>query len=147
MDPGNYAIPYQSVSMILLGPGGTVSHDALRILARHGTILVAVGEGGVKFYPASPMGAGRSETARIHATLWANKKARIDVAMRMYALCFGRILPHKDIETLRGIKGGRIKELYKITAQKYGIPWKGRRYDAGCVSFKQPLTGCEAAYS
>jgi len=127
--PGNYSIPYQTVSMILLGPGTTVSHDALRILARHGTLLAAVGEGGVKFYSAPPMGAGRSETARAHALLWADREARIDVARRMYALRFGRILPHRDLNVLRGIEGGRIKELYRVMADKFGIPWKGRRYD------------------
>ena len=56
---GDYAIPYQGVSMILLGPGSTVSHDALRILALHGTLLAAVSDGGVKFYTAPPMGQGR----------------------------------------------------------------------------------------
>jgi CRISP-associated protein Cas1 len=30
---GDYAIPFQMVSMILLGPGSTVSHDALRLCA------------------------------------------------------------------------------------------------------------------
>lgn len=40
---GDYAIPYRRLSMILLGPGSIVSHDALRLLARHGTLLAAVG--------------------------------------------------------------------------------------------------------
>ncbi len=129
IEAGIYAIPYQGLSMVLMGPGTTISHDALRILARHGTLLAAVGEGGVKFYTAPPMGMGRSEIARAHALLWANKKKRVDVARRMYALRFGRIFPHKDITVLRGIEGSRIKELYKITAEKYGIKWEGRRYD------------------
>lgn len=129
MAPGEYAIPYQTVSMLLLGPGSTVSHDALRLLARHGTLLAAVGDGGVKFYTAPPMGAGRSEVARLHARLWANKKARIAVARRMYAIRFGRIVPDRDISVLRGIEGGRIKELYRLTAERYGIAWHGRRYD------------------
>ena len=127
--PGDYAIPYQGVSMILLGPGSTVSHDALRILARHGTLLAAVGEGGVKFYTAPPMGQSRSETARQHARLWADETARLDVARRMYAFRFGRVLPHRDIAVLRGIEGGKTKETYRLLAQQHGIPWKGRRYD------------------
>jgi CRISPR-associated protein Cas1 len=126
---GDYAIPYQSVSCILLGPGSTISHDALRILARHGTLLAAVGEGGVKFYTAPPMGQGHSDVARAHARLWADEKARLDVARRMYAWRFGRILPHKDIAVLRGIEGAKLKETYRIVANQYGIPWKGRHYD------------------
>ncbi len=127
--PGDYAIPYQAVSLILMGPGTTVSHDALRIFARHGTLLAAVGEGGVKFYTAPPMGQGRSEVARAHARLWANEKSRLEVARRMYAIRFGRVLPHRDISVLRGIEGGRVKAMYKQNAEKYGIPWHGRRYN------------------
>lgn len=126
---GKYAIPYQTVSIMLLGPGSTVSHDALRLLARHGTLLAAVGEGGTKFYTAPPMGQGRSETARAHARLWADEKKRLDVARRMYAFRFGRVLPHKDIAVLRGIEGGRVKEMYRVLAEKFQVPWEGRHYD------------------
>ncbi|WP_232209286.1 type I-E CRISPR-associated endonuclease Cas1e [Alkalilimnicola ehrlichii MLHE-1] len=126
---GDYAIPYQGLSMILLGPGSTVTHDVLRLLARHGTLLAAIGGGGTKYYTAPPMGQGRSDVARRHATLWANKTQRLDVARRMYAFRFGRVLPHKDIAVLRGIEGGRIKELYRVEASRFGIPWKGRRYN------------------
>ncbi len=129
LDAGEYAIPYQGVSMILLGPGTSVTHDALRILARHGVLLAAVGEGGVKFYTAPPMGQGRSEVARQHARLWANETARVDVARKMYAFRFGQVLPHKDITVLRGIEGARLKETYRLTAEKFGVPWQGRRYD------------------
>jgi CRISPR-associated protein Cas1 len=126
---GDYAIPYQNVSLILLGPGSTVSHDALRILARHGTLLAAVGEGGVKFYTAPPMGQGRSEVARVQARLWADENERLSVARRMYAFRFGKILPHRDIAVLRGIEGARMKETYKLAADRFRIPWNGRRYD------------------
>lgn len=126
---GDYAIPYQNVSLILLGPGSTVSHDALRILARHGTLLAAVGEGGTKFYTAPPIGQGRSEVARAHARLWADDKLRLDIARKMYAFRFGRILPHRDIAVLRGIEGARMKEIYRIEADRHRLPWQGRRYD------------------
>ena len=131
LDAGDYAIPYQGLSMVLLGPGATVSHDALRVLARHGTLLAAVGDGGVKFYTAPPMGQGRSEVARAHARLWAKEKERIDVARRMYAFRFGRVLPHQDITILRGMEGARMKETYQILAQQFGLAWHGRRYDRG----------------
>lgn len=129
LSAGDYAIPSQAVSIILLGPGGAVTHDALRILARHGTLLAAVGQGGVKFYSAPPMGRGRSDIARLHAKLWANEKKRIDVARKMYAFRFAKVLPHKNLSVLRGIEGARIKETYRIIAREYGISWEGRRYD------------------
>jgi CRISPR-associated protein Cas1 len=131
MKAGDYAIPYQNVSLVLLGPGSTVSHDALRILARHGTLLAAVGEGGTKFYTAPPMGQAHSDVARKHARLWADEKTRLDVARKMYALRFGKILPHREIAVLRGIEGARMKEIYRIQADRYRLPWEGRRYDRG----------------
>jgi CRISPR-associated protein Cas1 len=129
LDAGDYAIPYQAVSMILLGPGTSLTQDVLRLCARHGTLIAAVGEGGVKSYTAPPMGQGRSDVARAHAARWVDPQLRLDTARRLYAWRFGRVLPHRDIETLRGIEGARIKESYKLVAQRFGIDWQGRRYD------------------
>ncbi|MFN2244463.1 MAG: type I-E CRISPR-associated endonuclease Cas1, partial [Anaerolineae bacterium] len=53
--------------MILLGPGSTVTHDALRLLARHGTLMAAVGEDGVRCYTAPPLLPDRSDIARRQA--------------------------------------------------------------------------------
>ena len=129
LEPGNYSIPFQSVSMILLGPGSTVSHDALRLLARHGTALAAVGQDGVRCYTAPPLIARRSDLARRQAGAWADPDARLGIARRMYAWRLGRVLPHRDITVLRGIEGARMKESYRLIATKVGIPWQGRRYD------------------
>jgi CRISPR-associated protein Cas1 len=129
LDAGDYAIPYQAVSMILLGPGTSLTQDVLRLCARHGTLIAAVGEGGVKSYTAPPMGQGRSDVARRHAERWADPKQRLDTARRLYAWRFGRVLPHRDIETLRGIEGARMKESYKLAALRFGINWQGRHYD------------------
>src|SRR5690606_20532663 len=74
---GVYALPYQSVSMILLGPGTSITQDVLRLCARHGTLVAAVGEGGVKSYTAPPMGQGRSDVARAHAERWADPVRRL----------------------------------------------------------------------
>ena len=122
-------IPHQAVSMILLGPGSTVSHDALRLLARHGTLLAAVGTDGVRSYTAPPLLPDRSDVARRQAELWGSPRRRISVARHMYALRLGEVLPHRDLDTLRGIEGSRVKVTYKLMADKFGIRWNGRRFD------------------
>lgn len=127
---GDYRIPHQSLSMVLLGPGSTVSHDALRILARHNTGLAAIGEGGVRFYTAQPLLPDNSALARRQALAWADLRGgRMKVARRMYALRLGELLPHRDIAVLRGIEGARVKEIYRQAAKRHGIRWEGRRYD------------------
>lgn len=129
LEPGDYQVPHQGLSFILLGPGSMVSHDALRLLARHNTGLAAVGADGVRCYTAPPLGPDRSDLARQQARLWADPKQRLDIARQMYAVRLGEVLPHRSIEVLRGIEGARMKEAYRLVAQRFGVRWQGRRYD------------------
>lgn len=122
-------IPFQAISAVLLGPGGTVTHDALRLMARHGTALLAIGQGGVRCYTSAPIGPDSSDVARQQVKLWADPKGRLTVARRMYALRMGEVLPHRDLEVLRGIEGARAKAMYQLMAQRHGVPWSSRRYD------------------
>jgi len=126
---GEYDIPFQMVTCVLLQPGSTVSHDALRLLARHGTGLVVTGEGGVRMYASMPFGPDASGLARRQATLWGDETKRLGVARRMYAWRLGEVMPERNINVLRGIEGARVKALYELLAQQHGISWTGRRYD------------------
>ncbi len=130
LDAGDYAIPYQMLSCILIGPGTTVSHDALRILARHSTGLIVVGQDGVRFYASMPSGPDHSALARKQVAAWASADGtRLDVARRMYAWRLGEVLQHSEISVLRGIEGARMKETYRRLAEEYEVDWSGRRYD------------------
>jgi CRISPR-associated protein Cas1 len=129
MQAGVHQIPYQNVSNVLLGPGSTVSHDALRLLARHGTGLVAVGADGVRFYASMPFGPDRSALARAQVRLWSDDSLRLEVTKRMYFLRLGERLPHQDLDALRGIEGSRMKETYRQLANHFDVEWHGRRYD------------------
>lgn len=129
LPPGEYDIPYQTVTSILLGPGTTVSHDVLRLCTRHGTGLLAVGEDGVRCYSAPPFGPDDSRLARKQALFWADPDERLSIARRMYAWRLGEVLPTRDIAALRGIEGARMRETYKLTAQRFGLRWSGRKYD------------------
>jgi CRISP-associated protein Cas1 len=129
LEAGDYAIPYQMLSAILLEPGTTVTHDCLRLLASHGTGLVAVGEGSARFYASMPFGPDQSARARRQARLWADEASRNQVARRMYAMRLGEVLPLASIEVLRGIEGARVKESYRLIARDYKVDWRRRQYD------------------
>lgn len=126
---GDYSIPFQVLSCILLQPGSTVSHDALRLLARHGTGLVGVGEDGVRLYASLPAGPDRSARARRQAERWADPSRRIAIVRRMYAWRMGEVVPVDSLDALRGIEGARVRMAYKTIAHRYGIKWLGRKYD------------------
>ena len=129
LGPGDYAIPFQMVSCLLLQPGTTVSHDALRILARHGTTVICVGEDGVRFYASLPAGPAASARARRQILAWCDPEKRISVVRKMYALRLGEFLPSTDINALRGMEGARMKVIYQRLAERHGVRWQGRRYD------------------
>lgn len=130
MGAGNYSLPFQTISNILIGPGTAVTHDALRLMARHGTGLIATGEDGIRFYASMPFGPDDSTLARSQVRIWGDDQGkRIKAVRRMYAWRLGEILPHADITVLRGIEGDRMKTMYRNLAAQYGIHWQGRRYD------------------
>lgn len=129
LEEGVYDIPFQMISCILLEPGATVTHDALRLLARHGTGLLAVGEDGVRLYASMPFGPDLSARARRQVELWVDPTRRADTARRMYAWRFSEVFPDASLETLRGMEGARCRELYRQIAARYRIPWRGRDYD------------------
>jgi len=129
---GAYEIPLQQISCLLLGPGTVISHDALRLLARQQTGVLAVGSKGIRLYASSmPFGPDRSALARKQARLWSNEKTRIDIVRKMYSLRFDDPLPDyaRDIDSLRGIEGQRIKKTYERLALQYGVSWDGRKFD------------------
>lgn len=130
MAAGDYAIPFQMLNCILLEPGATVSHDAFRLLSRHGVGMVAIAEGGVRLYASMPAGPDASRLARAQVRAWADADGeRIRVARLMYAWRLGEVLGSTQIEVLRGMEGARAKETYRRLAEQYGIDWHGRRYD------------------
>ncbi len=137
---GDFAIPFQMVNAILLEPGTTVSHDALRLMSRHGTGLIAVSEDGTRFYASMPFGPDASALARRQARAWADEQGeRLRVARRMYAWRFGEVLPEEDITVLRGIEGARMRELYRRLAEQFDIPWQGRHYDRNDPESNDPV--------
>lgn len=126
---GDFGIPFQTVSIILLGPGSTVTHDALRLTARHGTGLLVVGNSGVRLYASLPDGMNDSSYARRQVQIWSDPVERMRAVRLLYAWRLGEIFPTADITVLRGMEGARMRETYKLLAQKFGIKWKGRVYD------------------
>ena len=124
-------IPVGSVACIMLEPGTRVSHAAVTLASRVGTLLVWVGEAGVRLYAAGQPGGARSDRLLFQARLALDDELRLKVVRKMYALRFGEEPPAKrSVEQLRGIEGARVREMYKQLALKYGVSWVRRNYDA-----------------
>ena len=122
-------VPYQRLNAILLGPGSTITHDAVRHCAAHGTCITFVGTDGTRLYTAPPLFDRDSTLARQQATWWASETTRIMVAKRMYTKRFGETPRATSLDSLRGMEAARIKRSYELIAAQVGITWRGRRFD------------------
>ena len=123
---GRYAIPHQAISAVLLGPGSSVTHDALRLLGTAGTALLVTGDDGVRLYnPAVPPGRP-SALARRQARAWADQRQRRQVVRRLYARLLRREVPRAGLDALRGLEGAFFRQCYARLADEHGIHWHGR---------------------
>ncbi|HWV16174.1 MAG TPA: type I-E CRISPR-associated endonuclease Cas1e [Cellvibrio sp.] len=123
-------IPVGSVACLMLEPGTRVSHAAVKLASIVGTLLVWVGEAGVRLYASGQPGGARADRLLYQAKLALDDDLRLKVVRKMYELRFGEVPPQRrSVEQLRGIEGVRVRETYKLLAKQYSVNWNGRRYD------------------
>lgn len=129
-DQGRVMLPVASLSLLLLGPGTSISHSAIKTLADNGCSILWVGEEATRFY-AQGTGETRRAYHLLHqARLSSNNQARLKVVRQMYVFRFGETIDEGlSLQQLRGKEGARVREAYTSLSIKYGIPWQGRRYD------------------
>src|SRR3989339_1368644 len=123
-------IPVGTIACLLLQPGTRVSHAAVVLAARVGCLLIWTGEAGVRVYSSGQPGGARADRLLYQAKLALDDDLRLKVIRKMYAIRFGEEPPERrSIEQLRGIEGARVRKMYELLAQKYGVSWKRRNYD------------------
>jgi CRISPR-associated protein Cas1 len=123
-------IPVGSIACLMLEPGTRVSHAAVKLASTTGTLLVWVGEAGVRVYASGQPGGARADRLLYQAKLALDDDLRLKVVRRMYEIRFKEPAPaRRSIEQLRGIEGARVRETYKLLARQYGVEWQGRSYD------------------
>ena len=106
------------------------SHAAVHLASTVGTLLVWVGEAGVRLYASGQPGGARADRLLYQAKLALDDDLRLKVVRKMYELRFQEPPPERrSIEQLRGIEGVRVRETYKLLAHQYGVDWKNRNYD------------------
>jgi len=119
-------IPVGKTSAIFLGPGSTLSHAAAALCALEQTLLIWVGEAGVRLYTsANPL--GNPERVLRQARLHLDPVARLGSARAIFRLMFGEEAPpRRSVEQLRGLEGVRVKQMLREMAVTHGITWNGR---------------------
>ena len=123
-------IPIATLSCLLLGPGVSITHAAVKACADSNTPLVWTGEDGMHFYAYGITPTHDNSMSRLHASWWADKKLHTLVGRRMFRSRFPDIEVYKySIKELRGMEGIRVRALYAEYGRRFGVTWKGRDYN------------------
>ena len=128
-DDGRIPVPVSSLTCLMLGPGISITHAAVRAAADNGYMLVWCGEKGTRFY-AFGTGETRSSANLLQqAKLCMDPQAHLAVVRRMYEIRFPS-LPAKELtlQQIRGMEGIRVKQTYKTYAKQTGVKWSARNY-------------------
>lgn len=122
-------VPTAALGVLLLGPGTTVTHAAMKSLAEGGCSVLWVGEDGTRLYAG---GTGESRSSRglqQQVRLWADPDSHLQVVRQMYSLRFPDPLPESlTLRQIRGREGARVRDLYARASRDSGVPWEGRSY-------------------
>lgn len=125
-----YRLPVATLSAVLLGPGTTVTHAAIKACADSNTPVCWIGEDGLRFYAFGITPNHDNAMARRHAEAYADKKRRTEIARRMFARRFTDTdVSQYSLDELRGLEGMRVRAKYAELGRSFGVTWKGRYYD------------------
>jgi CRISPR-associated protein Cas1 len=123
-------IPVGSIACLMLEPGTRISHAAVKLAATAGTLIIWVGDAGVRLYSAGQPGGARSDRLLYQAQLALDESLRLKVVRKMFEVRFGEAAPERrSVDQLRGIEGARVRKTYQLLAKQYNVQWNGRRYD------------------
>ncbi|WP_432969403.1 CRISPR-associated endonuclease Cas1 [Dactylosporangium sp. CA-233914] len=107
-DRGVLHIPAATIGVLLLGPGTSITHQAIALLADHGSTAVRVGERGVRYHAHGRSLAASSRLLVAQAAAVSHRDRRLAVARAMYAMRF----PGEDTTGLT--MHARVRRAYGI---------------------------------
>lgn len=120
-------VPVNSLLTLILGPGASITHAAMKLIGNSGCAVNWMGSDQTRFYA---YGRGLSTSANYamkQAEIVSHPALRLKAAKIMYSMRFHDDFNKYDsLNRLRGIEGSRMKTLYSEYAEQYGIEWNGR---------------------
>lgn len=137
---GHVMVPVAALSLLLLGPGTSITHAAVRTLAENGCAINWVGEDAMKFY-AQGFGETRKGYHLLYqAKLASDPQKHMEVVARMYRFRFNETIAEDlSLPQLRGMEGVRVREAYAEASRKYDVQWHGRRYERSNWQGSDPI--------
>lgn len=128
---GRTPIPIASMTCLLLGPGTSITHAAIRAICDNGCMAIWCGEHAERFYAA---GIGETRSAKnllTQAKACVDPERHLETAKRMYQIRFSNMnTTGLTLQQLRGMEGIRVRKAYELAGKTTGVRWKKRSYKA-----------------
>jgi len=143
-------LPIATLNCLLLGPGTSITHESVKVMAAANCNICWVGEDSLLFYAVAQSPTSDTRNFRKQMLLASDENKSLGVARRMFSRRFPKIeLAGKSLKEMMGMEGYRMRQLYEQKAEIYKVGWKGRCYEPGKFEFgditNQILTAANAA--
>ena len=143
-------LPIATIQTLLLGPGTSITHEAVKVLAAANCGVCWVGEDSLLFYAVGQSPTADSRNLRHQIEVSSDEANALEVARRMFARRFPTAdLVGKGLKEMMGMEGYRVRDLYEAKAKQYEVGWKGRSFAPGKFELgditNQILTSSNAA--
>lgn len=125
-------LPVATLNTLLLGPGTSITHDAVKTATAANCSICWVGEDSLLFYAAGFLTTSDTRNMKKQIELASHPEKSVEVARRMFARRFPDAeLAGKNLKEMMGMEGHRVRSLYKQKAEEYQVGWKGRKFVPG----------------
>lgn len=133
-------VPVETLCLLMLGPGISITHEAIKRISESRCLVAWTGEMGVRFYSSGYAGTYSSRNLLKQIEMYADPALRDKVVRAMYQKRFCEsIRPDSSIEQIRGMEGARVRKAYRELAVKHEIEWSGRNYDQNDWDYGDPV--------
>lgn len=137
---GTVPIPIAAMTVLMLGPGVSITHAAIKAICDNGCTVIWCGEAASRFY-AVGMGETRSADNLLHqAKLCMDDGLHMQVVRKMYERRFPDLdCSNLSLSQIRGMEGVRVREAYRLFSKQYGVPWTKRDYKTSSWENASPI--------
>lgn len=124
-------LPVASLSVVMLGPGCSITTPALAAILGSGAVVCITGRDGLSYYGHVTGKRGGTNLLERQVALWSDSTERLRVARKMFIMRFGEEaadLEGASLQRLRGLEGARMRAIYRVNAKRHALSFR-RNYD------------------
>lgn len=132
--------PLATYQAVFFGPGISITHRAMALLASAGTRVIFTGDHLFVYYGNASISTHSSKNLMRQIELFSDSEKKMEVIRRMYRYRFPDTkITDKGLQAFLGMEGNRMTAIYKKEAKRTGVAWNGRSYDINDMDSSTPV--------